>query len=182
MFKKDFGEQIPGLQIDGKSAPYGVLNERAVRATAWIMFAVWLFTMLTTYYTKDFTLLTFVVIWFFLDFFVKVFFGPKYSPLSTVWKFLVRKQKPEYVWAIQKRFAWTLGLIMSGTVIIITLIFWIQWILPLTLCSICLGLMWLETSVWICIWCKIYGFLLKKWIIPEPEHRPACPGWVCSLK
>jgi hypothetical protein len=182
MFKKEIWEIIPGLKIEGKPAPYGVLNERSVRATAGIMFAIWFFTMLTTFYTKDYILLTFVVIGFFIDFFIKVFFWPKYSPLSFFGKLLVKNQKPEYVWAIQKRFAWTLWLIMSGSVILLAIIFEIRGILPLALCSICLIFMWLESSVWVCVGCNIYSFLLKKWIMKQPEIKPACPGWVCSLK
>jgi len=38
MYKKEIGQIIPGLEIAGKPAPYGVLNERAIRATAGIMF------------------------------------------------------------------------------------------------------------------------------------------------
>ncbi len=33
MYKKEIGEIISGLQIHGVDAPYGVLNERVIRAT-----------------------------------------------------------------------------------------------------------------------------------------------------
>lgn len=181
MYKKDIWEIIPGLKIHGKDAPYGVLDERAIRATAGIKFFVWFFTVLYTYFTKDFTLVTIVLPLFFLNFLVLVLWGPKYSPVSILWTFFVKKQKPDYVWAIQKRFAWSLGLIMSSTVMILIFWFGITGLSPLVLCSICLILMWMETSLGICVWCKIYYWLINKWILKEPEHRPACPGGACTV-
>lgn len=182
MIAKDIWQIIPWLEIHGKPAPYGVLNERAIRSTAWIMFAVWFFTMLYTFFTRDYTLLQIVVTTFFLDFFVKVLWWPKYSPISFLGKTLVSKQKPEYVWAIQKRFAWSLWLIMSWSVLLLSIFLWIRWVIPLSLCATCLTFMWLESSAWICVGCKIYYFLVDKKILKEPTIRPACPGWACSLK
>ena len=181
MYVKDIWKIIPWLEIHGKPAPYGVLNERAIRATAWIMFAVWFFTMLYTFFTRDYSLLQIVVTTFFLDFLVKVLWGPKYSPFSFLGKTLVSKQKPEYVWAIQKRFAWSLWVLMSWSVLLISIFFEIRWILPLSLCATCLTFMWLETSAGICVGCKIYYFLIDKKIIKAPTIRPACPGGSCSL-
>lgn len=187
MFKKiiskEIGQIIPGLEIHGTPAPYGVLNERSVRATAWIMFFIGIITMLTTFFTKEYLLLNMVVVSFFIHFFIAVFFGPKYSPLSFLGRISVKNQRAEYVWAIQKRFAWVLWLVMSFSVFSIIFIFWITWALPLSLCAICLLLMWMESSLGICVWCKIFSFLDSKWIITHKhEHKPACPGWACSLK
>jgi hypothetical protein len=53
--------------------------------------------MLYTFFTGDYNLLQIVVTTFFLDFLVKVLWGPKYSPFSFLGKTLVSKQKPEYV-------------------------------------------------------------------------------------
>lgn len=38
-----YGRTIPGLLIHGKSAPYPVLNERAIRAGAGMVFVVGFF-------------------------------------------------------------------------------------------------------------------------------------------
>lgn len=181
MYKKEIGSIIQDLQIDGKPAPYRVLNERAVRATAGIMFLVWIITVMYTYFTKDFMLVSIVLPLFFLNFVVLVVWWPQLSPVSKLWSFLVRKQKPEYVWAIQKRFAWSLWLVMSSIVMILLFLFNMTGFLPLALCGVCLTFMWMESSLWICVWCKIYSYLIKKWFLKEPTHKPACPGWVCSI-
>lgn len=181
MYKKEIGEIIPGLQIHWIDAPYGVFNERAIRATAWVMFFIGIITVSYTFFTKDFTLVSFILPLFFLNFFVLVFWGPKYSPFSRLGKALVSKQKPEYVGAIQKRFAWGLGLLMSFIVMLLIFGFWIQWLIPLTLCSICLVLMWMESSLGICVGCKIYYWFIAQKIISAPVVRPACPGGACSI-
>lgn len=182
ILNKEIWQIIPNLEINWEKADYWVLNERAVRATAGIMFAMGFFTVLTTYHTKEYHLIKALVLIFFIDFFIKVFFWPNYSPISKVGNFLVKWQKAEYVWAIQKRFAWTLGLIISFLMINIVWFLEIRWALPLTFCTICLILMWMESSLWICVWCKIYSILEKKWLIKRKTNKPACPGWACSLK
>jgi len=174
-------EIIPELKIHGQPAPYSVLNERAIRASAGIMLVVGMLTFFAVYSSKDFALL-YPTLWiFWLQFFITVFFGTRYAPFSALGRFLVRKQRPDYVWAIQKRFSWLLGLIMASAMAVVTLGFGITGTIPFIICWTCLTLMWLESAAGICIWCKIYGFLLDKWIISKPEYKPACPGWTCSI-
>ncbi len=177
-----YGQVIPDLTIDGKPAPYGVINERAVRATAGIMFVIGFSTLWYTRTTSDFTLMYIVVPLFWLDFFLKAVFAPKYSVIGFFGRMLVKKQKPEWVGAIQKRFAWGIGLFMATLMIIGTLMLGLRGSYPLTICGICLTFMWLETSAGICVGCKIYTFLTKHNIIKKPEHAPACPGGACSIK
>jgi len=181
ILRKEIGEVIPGLTIYGQPAPYGVLNERAIRASAGIMLMIGIFTFFAVYSTKDFTLL-YPTLWlFWLQFFITVFFGTKYAPFSFLGRLLVHRQQPDYVWAVQKRFAWLLWLIMASTMALVTLGFGMTGTVPFIICAICLTFMWLESAAGICVWCKIYNFLLKKWVITQPEYKPACPGGACSI-
>ena len=97
IYKKHIGIEIPGLQIDGKDAPYPVLNERDIRATAGIMMMFALLTVFYTIFAKEYILIRILIIVFFTDFFIKVMWGPKYSLISKMGAWIVRKQKPEYV-------------------------------------------------------------------------------------
>ncbi len=180
--KKTYGKIIKNLVIDEKPAPYPVVNERGIRAAAGIMFAIGISTLFTVVYTKNYQLMNIVVSIFWLDFFFKTVFQPKYSIFGFLGELFVKKQKPEYVGAIQKRFAWGLGLIMATIMIIVAILLEMRGIIPLVICSTCLLFMWMETALGICVGCKIYGFLLKKKIIKTPKFRPACPGGVCKLK
>jgi hypothetical protein len=40
--------------------------------------------------------------------------------MSILGSFMVKKQKPDYVGAIQKRFAWLIGLLMATAMLIVT--------------------------------------------------------------
>lgn len=181
ILKKEIWEIIPGLMIHGQPAPYWVINERAVRASAGMMLVIGMITIFAVYSTKNFALLNPTLWVFWLQFFITVFFGTKYAPFSVLGRVLVRKQQPDYVWAVQKRFAWLLWLIMASAMAIVTLGFGVTGTIPFLICGTCLTFMWLESAAGICVWCKIYGFLLKKWIIAQPTHRPACPGGACSI-
>lgn len=177
-----FGKVIPGLEIDGQPAPYPVVNERAVRATAGLMLGIGLVTLFTIVKTGNYTMLYVVVPLFWLDFLLKVVFGPAYSIFGFFGRRIVSKQKPEYVGAIQKRFAWSMGLILASAMMILAIGFGVRGAVPFAICMTCLTFMWMEAAFGICVGCKIYGFLLERGIMKEPEYRPACPGGACSLK
>ena len=180
--KIDYADIIPGLSIDGKPAPYPVVNERGVRAAAGIMFVLGFMVFSYTLATGDFRLVYFLVPLFWLDFFLKTVFRANWSIFGALGAWVVRRQRPEYVGAIQKRFAWSIGLFMASAMILLAFILGVRGPIPFLSCSICLFFMWMESSFGICVGCKIYQFLLARQIIPQPEHRPACPGGVCSVK
>jgi hypothetical protein len=173
--KFKFGESVSGFE-------YPVLNERAVRATAGVMFAIGIITLMYTRLTQDFTYLKIVVSLFFLDFGIKIFFGPKLSPLSYLGRVLVSNQKPEWVGAIQKRFAWSLGFLMSGTMVLLVLVLGMKGWYTLTICGICLTFMWLETALGLCVGCKLYPLAQRFRLISVPKTQPLCPGGVCQVK
>ncbi len=177
-----YGQVIPGLTINGDPAPYPVLNERTVRAGAGIMLVFGAVAFALAFFEQNFLPLKIVVAIFFIDFFTKVVIGTRFSPVSNIAEFIVRNQAPEYVGAIQKRFAWSIGLLMSFTMIMLLFVFDVRGSVNLAVCSFCLLVMWFETSFGICVGCKMYYGLIKAKLIQAPEYRPACPGGVCSLK
>ena len=190
-----YGKIIPGLMIDGVPAPYGVVNEREIRATAGVMFALGFFTLLAVYYDKNAELAFWVVLSFWIDFVLKVGVGPEWSIYGRIGALLVRNQRAEYVGAVQKRFAWGIGLVMSSAVLFLlgnqlyfatscnslTIDGTSPCLIPMIFCSICLVFMWLESAAGICIGCNIYAWLTQKGFIERPEYAPACPGGVCSV-
>jgi hypothetical protein len=172
---------ITWLEINGKPAPYAVLNERAIRATAWTMMLIGFITFMIVYSTKNYTYLYPTVIAFWIQFFISVVWGPTRAPFSILGRWMVKKQQPEYVWAIQKRFAWSLWLAMATAMLIVTAWFGITWYIPFAICMTCLLFMWMESALGICVGCKIYYGLMKTWRIKEPTHKPACPGGACEI-
>jgi Domain of unknown function (DUF4395) len=160
-----------GDTLTGYSVP--VLNERAVRAAAGILFALALFAFMHAWLQANFGPTRLFIVGFLIEFSIRLFISPKYAPSLIVGQWLVRKQAPEYSGAAQKAFAWAIGFALS--LLMFYLMVLNQYIGPLNLwvCGICLTLMWFETSAGICIGCKIYNAVAK-------DPAQLCPGNTCA--
>jgi hypothetical protein len=177
-----YGTVIPGLTIHNKPAPYPVLNERAIRAGAGIAFALGLFAFFQAFYLQEYFYIKILVLFLLIDFSAKVVVGTKFSPLSFIANRIVANQSPEYVGAVQKRFAWSIGLALAVLMTVLIFGFGIIGPINLIICGICLTFMFMESAFGICVGCKIYSALLSWDIIKEPEYRPACAGNVCAIE
>lgn len=176
-----YGSIIPGLQIDGQPAPYPVVNEREVRAAAGLMFAIGLSALWYVRLTGDTSIIAVLVPLFWIDFFAKTIVSPTASIFWLLTRWMVARQRPEYVGAVQKRFAWGLGLAMATLMLIVAVFLQVRGWLPFLICATCLLFMWMESALGLCVGCKIYGLLLRRGILPQPPVQPACPGGVCAL-
>jgi hypothetical protein len=73
-----------------------------------------------------------------------------------------------------------LGWIMAGAMTAITNS-GIRGPLPRTICLICLTLMWLESSLGLCVGCKVYAALLRRgWRTKNPEI--VCAHGACDVR
>ncbi len=176
----EFGKIIPGLKINGKDAPYKVLNEREGRAAAGIMLAVAGVAFAQAFLLREFFIINLVVVVFLLEFGLRQV-NPHIAPFYFLGGLMVRKQKVEWVGAAQKRFAWGLGFFMALSISILIYGFAIRGIVNLMFCLVCLALMWFESSFGICIGCKMYYGLMNIGLVKKPKILPACPGGVCQL-
>ena len=163
-----FGEEVEGYDIP-------VLNEREVRASAGIMFLAISVALVLIITTGDFLVTKYVVTIFLTDFLIRVFVNPKYSPSLIIGRFIVRNQVPEYVGARQKKFAWTIGVVLSAIMFIFLVL--VNAYSPITGigCLLCLVFLFFETAFGICLGCKVYSLLYKG----EAQY---CPGEVCDKK
>lgn len=176
------GTVIPGLEIQGVPAPYPVVNERAVRAGAGMLFALGFFAFFQAFYLQEYVYIQIIVVLFWFDFLMKAVVGTAFSPVSQIANLIVANQEPEYVGAIQKRFAWSIGLALATTMMILIFCFGIIGVPNLLICAVCLVFMFMESAFGICVGCKIYSALLAWGIMKQPEYKPVCPGNVCSIE
>ena len=137
-----FGRKINNLTLDGQLVNYPVLNERDARAGAGLMLALAVLAFVMALFRGQRIILFVTVILFTIEFIIRVI-DPYYAPFYSLGRLIVKKQKPEWTGAIQKRFAWSLGLIMAVSMIFIAIIFGIRGAIPFTICSICLFLLWI---------------------------------------
>jgi hypothetical protein len=125
-----------------------VVNEREVRAAAGILF--------------------------FATFLSLMFINPKYAPTLILARLIVRNQVPEYVGAVQKKFAWIIGVILAATMFVHMVL--MNAFSPITgiICLICLIFLFFESAFGICLGCMVYPWIYK-------EKAQYCPGEVCDV-
>lgn len=162
-----FGETIPGYDVP-------VLNEREVRAAAGILFFFALVSFMNSWLMGNFRLTQIFVIAFLIDFTIRIFINPKFSPSMTLGRFAVRKQQPEWAGAPQKRFAWAVGWVLAVVMFYLIVLNNVIGPINLIVCATCLTLMFFESAFGICLACIIYNAFTRQ----QAQH---CPGGVCEV-
>jgi hypothetical protein len=176
----DYGQHIDGLTVKGKLLQAGVFNENEVRAAAGVTMAIGAVVFVLALTQKIYLPLQLATIFFFIEFTIRVTAGLQHSPVGRLSHLLVRRLEPEWVSARPKRFAWSLGVVLSFAMVIITNS-GIRGPLPATLCSICLTLMWMESALGLCAGCELYSFLRRHGWIAKDEAIEICAGGVCEV-
>ena len=162
-----FGEIHPEFDVR-------VLNERAVRAGAGIVFFFAMVTFMNAWLVGNFQPTRIFVVCFLLDFSLRIFVNPRFAPSLILGQWVVRKQQPEYVGAAQKRFAWAIGFLLALAMLYLLVLIQVIGPINMLVCSTCLMLLFFETAFGICIGCKLYNLLHK-------EKAQLCPGGVCEV-
>lgn len=163
-----FGEDVKGFSIR-------VLNEREIRAGAGILFVFMFIAILSAIMQGDFLLLKYAVMIFLADMLIRVLVNPSYSPVLILGRFIVRNQVPEYVGAVQKKFAWVIGIALGLTMFILINLMNTFSVITGLICLICLIFLFFESAFGICLGCKFYSWIYK-------EKAQYCPGEVCEIK
>jgi len=166
-FLWEYGEKVPGYDVT-------VINEREARAAAGILATLGMIVIFVGIGYNHIIVARVYLAFLFIDFTARVI-SPSYSPSLLLGKFIVRNQKPEYVGGLQKRFAWTLGWLVSFPMLYWFVLNWDITFYKVMICVLCLTLMTLESAFSICVGCMIYKALIDK----DPQH---CPGGVCEIK
>ncbi len=151
----DFGELVEGYVMP-------VLNEREARAGAGILLLPAIASFVNSYLTHNFIFAKMFVTVFMVDFFIRIFVNPNYAPSLIMGRFFVQNQTPEYVGAKQKRFAWSIGFVLSIIMFLIIVIFEIITPIKIAICLLCITFLFSETAFGICLGCIIYYKTQKK--------------------
>ncbi len=162
-----YGEKVDGYDVR-------VINEREARAGAGILFAFGLISLTNAVMLSNGIVTKFFISFFTFDFLIRVI-NPSYSPSLLLGRFFVQNQTPEYVGATQKRFAWSIGLLLALPMFYLLVIHWQPNPLKVLICIICLLLLFAESAFSICVGCKLYNLILKS----APSH---CPGGICEIR
>jgi hypothetical protein len=162
----EFGEKMEGYAVP-------VLNERAVRAGAGLLFFLAMIAFMNAWLTGNFQPTRVFVVAFLIDFTVRIFINPRFAPSLIMGQWMVRRQQPEWTGAPQKRFAWAIGFALALTMLYLVVLNSVIGPVNLIVCAACLILLFFETAFGICIGCNIYNLFNK-------EKAQLCPGGVCD--
>ena len=162
-----FGQRLPEYQVP-------VLNERAVRAAAGILFFFAFVAFMNAWLVGNYQPTRVFVLVFLLDFTLRLFVNPRYAPSLIVGQWVVRKQQAEWVGAPQKRFAWAIGFMLALAMLYLMVIHQVIGPINMIVCSTCLLLLFFEAAFGICVGCKLYNAFNK-------EAAQLCPGGSCEL-
>lgn len=165
---KQFGETVEGYNIP-------VLNEREIRASAGILYLLMFWSWILVIFNDSYLLLKYANTIFLVDFIIRIFISPKYSPFLTMGRLIVSNQTPEYVGAAQKKFAWTIGLVLSSTIFLLLVVLNSDSFINFIVCHTCMIFLFFESSFGICFGCKFYSIFYK-------EKAQYCPGEICDIK
>ncbi|MDF1883756.1 DUF4395 domain-containing protein [Sulfurimonas sp. SAG-AH-194-C21] len=162
-----YGEEVAGYDVR-------VVNEREARAAAGILFALGLLSLTNAVMIQHGVVTRYFISFFTLDFLIRVI-NPSYSPSMLLGRFFVQNQKPEYVGATQKRFAWGVGLMLALPMFYYLVINWQPTPIKVYICILCLVLLLAESAFSICVGCKIYNLVMK-------NSSKYCPGGICEIR
>ena len=154
---------------------FPVFNERAVRASAGLLFVLGFFGWTYALTTNDFSFLRMFGVVFMFEMFIRLFFGQRFAPVLLLGDLLVRNQRPEWVDAKPKQTAWSIGFGM-----VLLACFMMGWLglrdeLVLTLCAVCLTFLFAEAAVGFCAGCWLHMKFSK-------EKPRLCSGDVCNYE
>jgi hypothetical protein len=165
------GRPVVGEWVDGLDVP--VLDERAVRAGAGLLFlggfSAWM-TALTSGDVRP--VRTFAVV-FLVDMYLRLFAGTRFAPSLVVGGWIVRRQRPEWVAAQPKTVAWAGGVVFALASCASLGLLGLPEMAALAFCGVCLALLFLETAFGICVGCSLARRFAK-------EKPVLCAGDVCT--
>ena len=162
-----YGEKVSGYDVR-------VLNEREARAAAGILFIGAFLGLANGAMLGTAVFSQYFVTFFMIDFIIRVI-QPRYSPSLLVGRFFVKNQNPEYVGAVQKRFAWLLGAVIAIPMFYYLVIDFQPNPIKVVVCLVCMTLLFFESAFSICFGCKLFNFFSK-------EQSKYCPGGICDIR
>ena len=162
----EFGERVEGIDIP-------VFNERTVRAAAGLLFLAGGTAFAIAAFTDNYQPLRAFGFIFMVDMMLRLFVSARFTPSMFIGALIVRRQRPEWVGAQQKKVAWGLGLGLAFVSCFSLGFLGLTGAVMLSLCGLCLSLLFLESAFGICVGCELPLLFAK-------EKPQLCPGDTCN--
>ena len=128
---------------------YGFVDEREIRIATGIMMILWLFSFFLVVFKAEFQIPLILVSIMVIDFLARIFISPKLSLFGSFVRLFLKKKDAIWVGSVQKRFAWSIGLILSSFTLYCILLLW-EYIAPspgLQMVAVTGILAWIEQNL-----------------------------------
>ncbi|MEY3408085.1 MAG: hypothetical protein RL038_1146 [Actinomycetota bacterium] len=152
-----------------------VIDERPVRISAGILFGLILLAIFNFMRTGDFTPIYLFVGFISIDLLIRILINPKFSPTIAIGNLFTRSGTPHWIGIPQKKFAWTLGLVLALVMVSSTFLLGERNPIASLSCMACLMLLMYESIFGVCVGCTLYGKLF-------PNKPTVCPDGSCEIK
>lgn len=164
---------VLGEFVDGYDVP--VINERTVRASAGLLFVFGIIAFMTAAQLGDFAALRLFGIVFLIDMMMRLAVGTRFTPSLIIGGLIVRRQRPEWVGAEQKKLAWGIGLAMAFVTCLG--MGWLHFsaVAILVLAATCLLLLFIEAAFGVCLGCEVQR------LFGTSQQQQLCAGDVCAV-
>lgn len=106
---------IPNISKDWDK--YGFVNETEIRISTGITLVLGLLSLCLVLLKGEYSIPLVLVSLMVTDFFLKVFISPKLSIFGMFVRLFLKKWTEVWVGAVQKRFAWSIGIVLSALVL-----------------------------------------------------------------
>ncbi|NRH21480.1 DUF4395 domain-containing protein [Candidatus Gracilibacteria bacterium] len=110
-----YGTPLPDISKEGDK--YGFVNETEIRISTGITLVLGLLSLCLVLLKAEYSIPLIFVSLMVTDFFLKVFISPKLSIFGMFVRLFLKKGTEVWVGAVQKRFAWSIGIVLSALVL-----------------------------------------------------------------
>lgn len=176
MFRRSFGEIREGIG-------YRVVDEHRMRRSATVMMLAAFAAFVNGFVLHNFIALPFISGAMVLNFLIGLLFSARFAPSMLIAALWGRDKPYEPIGAIQKAFAWGLGLVISLAVFVLSLFLLqdLRYFEPVCmLCMLCMILLYMEAVLGVCAGCKLYFAAVAAGILKKPQEQPRCMGDSCE--
>lgn len=176
-----YGQVISGLSQNGQPVQAAVFNDNQVRAAAGMALVLAAVAIVYGRFENNFVPMQAISTFLFVEFLIRVSIGIQYSPLGVLAGWMVQRKGPDWASAKPKRFAWTLNLMMSAALMVLTN-GGVTGTLPLVIGVMYIVLLWLESVLGLCVGCEIHGFMVTQgWVQKDPAFE-ICAHGACEVQ
>ena len=103
---------------------YGFVDEREIRIATGIMLVLGLFSFFFVVFKAEFQIPLILVSVMVIDFLARILISPRFSLFGSFVRIFLKKEDALWVGTVQKRFAWSIGLVLSSFTLYCILILW----------------------------------------------------------